>query len=1138
MRTFFAAVFFLLASGMATAIPGRFDSAFNGGEFVEVGAGGFSTELPRAIEQQADGKFLVAGHTDGRGFVARVNPDGTLDATFGTNGLWLDPDEIPGTRWVGAYGTGTIVVAVNHRSTAFVYVLSANGSIADRFSIFPPTCVTWPCGATLGTGAVDRATGRAWIGSSAIDGPTVDSTARDFLVTTLSPEGALARYDRYDFGYAESLQAIAPDPVGGGVVMAGTAIRTGEAPAVIVARALANGSLDASFGQGGGVVLPYSEADDSVVSILANAGGYLVATRRGTVIRLTDAGAIDTAFGSGGRITGILAGASGGSIARLLAPIDVFKRFLVAGDTQDGGFAFVRMFPNGSVDPSFASGGRTGPTYPRGALVDAVLLPGNGVMAVGTVDPGGSQFDMALARYSSSGALDSGFGVGGRFARDFGLRNGTRGLRVGQQSNGVIVAAGTARFGADQGLVLTELGETGLPYVGFNPSPVVLHLPGKSIHLAAMWVMLENDRIVVAGHIAATDATIRSLFVARFTSGGSLDISFGAGGFLLLPDTCDAANDESYLANCRVMLQQSDAGKVLLAAAVNPEDPARASIAVYRIAANGTVDASFGGVAGARFSSGESVVPGGVFQRFDGSVVLVAGSGSAGDVQKRVVFARYGITGSPDPAFGTSGRVATTLRLGSLQSFRHYDNSLFVAGYGGDGRLVIARYSDSGAPIEDFGNAGSIVATIEAGSHVVNQLMVGNDGRIYAVGHVEVPGYARAPYVARFTPNGIFDKTYADGGVSRYNTTSAHAMGALVDHSGRVVVTGWDDSPWYHDDDTMQVTRLMGGSGSKRDFVGFGTDAVVWLDPSTGMATASYLGSTKGLYLQSPDEIAPIVADLDGDARAEFVRQTSAGLVQRMTVDVNWGRSIETIASGAAGWRVTHAGDLDGDGKDDLAWVGPGGTIRLSTMDGARATASVDLDWPGWRVDALADMDGDGRADLVITHDAGYLAVVLMRGLQPVAIGLVLDAGSGWHFVAAADLTANGKADLIVSHADGSMLALAMEGVTPIAGWGLAAPGLGAEYKGVVDLTPNSTYVIVRRGDGSWHLVDGSPYAGRDYTIFGAGSEWSITHVMYLDRDEMGDLVMRHTDGTIGAWMSRTGTFQTLKGPGPEVVIP
>lgn len=189
---------------------------------------------------------------------------------------------------------------------------------------------------------------------------------------------------------------------------------------MMVARVSSNGTLDTTFAAPNGFwALDRASTARAVVAdregrILVvgevDAGGQ----SDGILARFLANGQPDTTFGTDGQL---VFGASG--IAESTAAIAVLDdgRLLVAGSASHGGsadFEVRRFLPDGAADPSFGAGGVVALPITDGddAATDAIVLPDGRILVVGNATKGATPGPV-LARYLRDGRLDPNFGVGG-----------------------------------------------------------------------------------------------------------------------------------------------------------------------------------------------------------------------------------------------------------------------------------------------------------------------------------------------------------------------------------------------------------------------------------------------------------------------------------------------------------------------------------------------------------------------------------------------------------------------------------------------------------------------------------------------------------------------------------------------------
>ncbi len=388
--------------------PGELDPAFSGdGKLTD--RPGYAT----GVVTQPDGKIVVAA---GPGFsVARYNPDGTQDISFGDNG-----------RAAVTFGS--------EDALSIGIAIQSDGHIVVAGFVCP--CDDW------GNEAFAVARFKQ-------DGSLDLSFDGDGKVTT-SIGGRTS-------GYAVTIQ---PDNK---IIVAGWSWES--APPYVkdhfaVARYRPDGSLDTTFGGDGTVTTSicgnchdqaYSVAVQPDGKIVAAGGGYFGSPNyQFEVVRFNNDGSLDTAFDSDGRLTTTF---GAGQIANSVAIQGDGK--IVAGGVSlsESAFALARYHPDGSLDNSFDSDGKITTSIGVGASVSSIAIQSDGkLIALGSISTGfdGNNSDFAVVRYTQNGSLDSAYGSGGIVSVDFdnpndspsglALDSAGRAVVVGQSGTNIAIA--------------------------------------------------------------------------------------------------------------------------------------------------------------------------------------------------------------------------------------------------------------------------------------------------------------------------------------------------------------------------------------------------------------------------------------------------------------------------------------------------------------------------------------------------------------------------------------------------------------------------------------------------------------------------------------------------------------------------
>jgi uncharacterized delta-60 repeat protein len=317
-----------------------------------------------------------------------------------------------------------------------------------------------------------------------------------------------------------------------------------------LARYNPDGSLDTSFGSGGKVTTSFGSDRDYATQVVVQPDGKIVAAGRALVgpvatgvyefglARYNPDGSLDSGFGTGGKVTTAIGTYD---IARGLA-LQADGKIVVSGYTYSAGFstaqfALARYNPNGSLDTSFGTAGtvrtQIGTTYDFGA---GLAIQPDGKIVVTGYSNNGSNYDFAVVRYNPDGSLDSTFGTGGKVTTPVGTLGGNA-YAVGIQADGKIVVSGQANAAGDSDFALVRYNPDGSLDSSFGTGGKVTTPIGPSYDNAYALRLQPNGKIVVAGWHRVTGAPTYyySFAVARYTSNGSLDTSFGTGGLITTP---------------------------------------------------------------------------------------------------------------------------------------------------------------------------------------------------------------------------------------------------------------------------------------------------------------------------------------------------------------------------------------------------------------------------------------------------------------------------------------------------------------------------------------------------------------------------------------------------------------------------
>jgi len=344
------------------------------------------------------------------------------------------------------------------------------------------------------------------------------SFAGDGTTWSYLPGGGGPAVDPQDLAEAVAVDA------GGGIVVA----THGAIHAFAIVRYTADGTLDTTFGSNG-LATPFAGMGGQARAMAIQPDGRIVvggfAAGSFALARLMADGSFDASFGSGGQVlSDISPGAS--ELAYGMA-LQADGRIVLAGQADGGSGVVVtlaRYNTDGSLDATFGAGGLVFSGFPGGANAVAVQPDGRIVVA---------GFSFLVTRFNADGTLDTGFGSGGQVAVPFGdtgWESEAFAILV-QPDGGVVVAGGT--YGSQYEFAVARLGPAGSLDRGFGHDGMVTTDFYGGRDSARALVLQPDGRLVAAGFGRASnqsDINNSHFALARYESNGALDRSFGKSG--------------------------------------------------------------------------------------------------------------------------------------------------------------------------------------------------------------------------------------------------------------------------------------------------------------------------------------------------------------------------------------------------------------------------------------------------------------------------------------------------------------------------------------------------------------------------------------------------------------------------------
>lgn len=822
-------------------------------------------------------------------------------------------------------------------------------------------------------------------------------TSQDFAVARYNSDGSLDASFGIDGRVRTDFSAVGgglstdyPTSVAlqtdGKIVVAGISNRGGSlGNDVVLARYNSDGSLDASFGDGGKVRTDLGSDSDQANGLAIAPDGRIVvagATRRSTTVfalvrynpdgSLDDGGAGDAtpgdAFGVGGKVTSNFQ--SRGDVAYSVG-IQSNGRIVAAGYApimRDGRvrveFAMAGYLHDGGIDTSFGDSGKVtthiGGMFDWAEAYEMAIQPDDKVVLAGRGRQG-----LVLARYSASGSLDDGFGDGGKVMASLNVSaGGGNGLAL--LPNGSLVVGGTtsfARFTAS-GKYDTALDGDGIVATGLN---------GYNSWLSGVAAQADG-RIVVAatgGSSIPAPSSHRDFLLLRYNVDGSLDDGgaadstpgdeFGVDGQVTTDIGWPLGNGASQT------IVQPD-GKLVVAGGASGD------FMVSRYNGDGSLDDGGAGDT----SPGDSFGVGGkliidfgsqndqnpsIALQPDGKIVLTGISWRPG-TNWDIALARIESDGVLDASFGSGGLLMTDLGSDefAVDLDLQPDGKILVTGtsrVNGDDDFLLVRYNADGGLDASFDSDGWLTLDFGDSYDGAEAVAVQPDGKIVLAGWT-YPADLGDFALARFNSDGSLDDggaldatpgdLFGVAGKTTIDLGGADdgAYDVAIRPDGKIVAAGYSYSNGLSD---FALVQLNADGGLDTGFHGdgwtttdFGTSddwlggMAIQVDGKIVVAGGSTQGSVTQFALARYDAAGELDSAFDGDGMATFSFGSQYDMAKSVVIQDD-GMIVVTGATyqrnGDVALARLHGYDLaiGGSGAADAIVVEPGaqaGTLKVT----------------------------------------------------------------------------------------------------------------------------------------------------------------------------------------------------------------
>jgi len=545
-----------------------------------------------------------------------------------------------------------------------------------------------------------------------------------------------------------------------------------------IARRLADGSRDLSFGNGG-----YSEflTDISNPVAVKQADGKIIVAGNGfnnvafALTRVNADGSTDATFGNGG-ITLTYSGSTNNNLNGIVIGAD--GKIYTGCSVQVNGsyrFAIYRYTSNGQADLSFGQNGQVITNFNdfNSYMSSIANTPDNKIMALGVANTAtGNAY--ALAKYNLDGSPDMTFNSTGTAMISFDPLDIPTAMAISGDGRLYIGGYGPSegyshfrisRLNADGTIDLTYNNGLGTSSVGF----------GNTYDQLTNILLLPDGKLLAAGYTATASFDNYDVGLLRLNNDGTIDAGFGTNGIV--------TGDYNGQFDNNSILTTTTNGQIIIGGnTLQLQNSGTWDLTMFRYGADGIPDASFG--TGGKLSD---YIPrstfsyNDVYNQADGKLMVL---GISSDGNSKQFISRFNANGAMDNTFGQNGSVNLSTPYNYF--FQPGGKVMGVGGNGSDFQLL--RYNADGTVDNNFGNGGTVITDF-GGDEGSFSAVTQNDGKVVVVG-TQFTGTGSQLLVARYNNDGTIDNSFGNSGFTTIaGETENYPTSLLLQPDGKILVS-------------------------------------------------------------------------------------------------------------------------------------------------------------------------------------------------------------------------------------------------------------------------------------------------------------------------------------------------------------